>query len=304
MESFTFTIKQPATGWVNNFDPAYQDLLQPIADLLAKLDNNVNNVSYLSVADAMYKQNIDNFQKHSRTTAFWRPLVGDATLNSQRVKLLIHADSAARSGFVASWLTGKMTAVFQDAGQGLRPDFVKVHFLEDVLKFFDGVRIRVRPTKDSIDLLSFLFLEKVVFKLSPEKRKYSEYELFEIVNGFAQEIFNEDRILSYRHYDHVINFADTFDTNKMIALYQMITNTQPNEFEIKNLKLNSAVNTFSIDKNHPCSLLKLMLTREELLGLSEKNRLWSINDIFNLPHSQRYDAVIQTTNPKNYLEEQ
>jgi hypothetical protein len=79
------------------------------------------------------------------------------------LKLLIHADPGARSGFVAAWLTNKLDSVTFDVGLELCPDFVKIHKLTDYnqIKNFNGTTIRIQPQVEFIDLLCLLFLRKV-----------------------------------------------------------------------------------------------------------------------------------------------
>jgi hypothetical protein len=72
---------------------------------------------------------------------------------------------------------GTVTLVF-DNGSSIRPQFVKIHKLKDanILKNFSGTKIRIRPSIESIDLHSLLFLRKNVYEQVPEFTR-NEYSL-------------------------------------------------------------------------------------------------------------------------------
>lgn len=220
------------------------------------------------------------------------------------MNLLIHADPGARSGFIAAWLTGRLTTLAFDSGASLRPRYLKIHNLQDVniLKNFSGIKIRVRPRIDSIDLHSLLFLRKNVYEQVPEftRNEYS-LETFTKLTHFSQEILEWDSELDYSLYNIVLNFADTFDNKYMIDLYKQVNNNDPTEQMIDMLLATNDLNNISIDKNHACSILKLCLTKENELGLKEQHRFWSIVDVYNsTPSDQLYNTVSESIVPGNY----
>ena len=137
------------------------------------------------------------------------------------MNLLVHADPGARSGFLAAWLTNKLDRATFDSGLALTPRFKKIHRLitpNDILTF-DGVKIRIKPTLESIDLHSLLFLRKNVHPQIPDFTR-DEYSLdtFSKLVRFSNEIFRWDSELDYSLYDYVLHFDQTFDYEYMQML--------------------------------------------------------------------------------------
>ena len=221
-----------------------------------------------------------------------------------KISLLIHADPGARSGFVAAWLTNRLTKLAFDSGIRLAPQFSKIHVLTDVevLKNFVGTKIRVRPSIETIDLHSLLFLRKNVYTQIPEftRDEYS-LETFTKLTHFSQEIFQWDSELDYNLYDIVLDFAHTFNNDHMISLYKKVVGVNPTQNMIDMLGKTNELNTIPIDKNHACSIVKLCFAQEKKLGLKEEHRFWSIVDVYNTtPVDQLYDTVLQLIVPENY----
>jgi hypothetical protein len=218
--------------------------------------------------------------------------------------LLIHADPGARSGFLAAWLTDTLTRVSVDAGSELNPPYVKIHKLENIndIKLFNGIKIRIKPNLEYIDLITLLFLRKNVYKLIPDftRDEYS-LETFSKLTRFSNEIFHDDAELNYEVYDYVIDFKDTFNTDCMKEIYTKVTGKVADSSMIEILEKTNIVNNISIDKNHSCSIVKLVLTQENKLQLKEEHRYWSIVDIYkNTATEQRYDAVLKSIVASNY----
>ena len=225
-------------------------------------------------------------------------------LTGVNLSLLIHADPGARSGFLAAWLTNRLTKLAFDSGQTLKPPYHKIHKLDDAstIKRFSGLKIRIKPGIGTIDLLSLLFLRKNVYEQLPNftRNEYS-LETFTKVTHFSQELFRWDQELDYSLYDIVLDFADTFDNEYLINLYKQVVGTKPTHDMIDNLINTNNLNQIHMDKNHACSILKLCLTQEQKLGLKEIHRFWSIVDTYNsTPVDQLYDTVSQLIVPENY----
>lgn len=220
------------------------------------------------------------------------------------MSLLIHADPGGRSGFVAAWLTDRLSSLAFDSGTAFRPPFLKIHKLDNNhdIKNFKGTTIRIRPRLESIDLHSLLFLRKNVYKQIPDftRNEYS-LETFTKLTHFSQEILEWDKELDYSLYDIVIDFADTFDNDCMIALYKKVVGSDPTASAVDMLVRTNELNCITIDQNHACSILKLCLIQEKNLGLKEEHRFWSVVDIYNnTPVDQLYDTVSKLIVPTNY----
>jgi len=122
-------------------------------------------------------------------------MTGSATQHTGKRKLLIHADPGARGGFVAAWLTNRLSRLAFDSGAVLRPTFRKIHKLDNVndIKNFIGTKIRIRPRIDSIDLHSLLFLRKNVYLQIPNfTQDEFSLETFTKLTHFSKEIFEWD----------------------------------------------------------------------------------------------------------------
>jgi hypothetical protein len=218
--------------------------------------------------------------------------------------LLIHANPGARSGFLAAFLTDTLTRVSFDAGFELRPSYFKIHKLANIddIKLFDGIKIRIKPNLEYIDLLTLLFLRKNVYKIYPDftRDEYS-LETFSKLTRFSNAILQDDLELDYGVYDYVIDFKDTFDTDRMKEIYTKVTGKVADISMIEILEKTNIGNNISIDKNHSCSIVKLVLTQEDKLQLKEEHRKWSIVDIYkNIATDQRYDTVLKSIVANNY----
>lgn len=229
---------------------------------------------------------------------------GSAIPVTGKNNLLIHADPGGRSGFIAAWLTDRLSTLAFDSGAVLRPPYVKIHRLDNTntIKNFSGIKIRIRPNIETIDLHSLLFLRKNVYDRIPNftRDEYS-LETFTKLTHFSQEIFEWDQELDYDLYDIALDFADTFDNDHMIALYKKVCRNDPTPFMINMLIKTNELNQIPINKNHACSIVKLCLLQEQKLKLKEEHRFWSVVNVYNTtPVGQLYDTVLQSIVPENY----
>jgi hypothetical protein len=220
------------------------------------------------------------------------------------VNLLIHADPGARSGFLGAWLTSCLFKTGFDSSFENHPRFDNIHKLEDVNSIinYSGIKIRIRPSLETIDLHTFLFLHKHIYYMLPSftRDEYS-LEMFTKLSRFTHEIFKDDLELDYSLYDFVVDFADTFNENYLIDLYKKIVGKDPTEEMINCLIETNKLNKITIQKNHTCSIVKLCATQEQNLGLTEENRNWSIVDVYNTtPVDKLYDTILQYIVPDNY----
>ena len=165
------------------------------------------------------------------------------------MNLLIHADPGARSGFLAAWLTDRLTNCGFDIGATLGTRFVKIHNLEDpnsIIKH-QGIKIRIRPNLYSIDLHTLLFLRKNDYDQIPSftKNEYS-LETFTKLHHFAIEVFTQDKELNYSLYDYVVDFSDTYDQDYLIDLYKKIAGTDPTQEMINSMIKTNELNKLAI----------------------------------------------------------
>lgn len=221
-------------------------------------------------------------------------------------KRLIHADPGARSGLVGAWLANILTGKSFDVGAQDGEAFQKIHHLhmydKNIIANFDGVKIRVRPTYRRIDLHCLLFLRKNVYEQNPTftKDEYS-LETFTKLWEFAKQCFAEDRLLDYNVYDYVLNFEDTFNTEKLINLYEKVYQKSPTKAQIDALVSTNQLSNMHVDSNHSCAILKLCLDKEKELSLEESKRFWSIVDVYNTtPVNKLYNTVLEKIKPENY----
>jgi len=220
------------------------------------------------------------------------------------MNLLIHADPGARSQFLYAWITDQLYRPAFDIGSDTKIKFHKIHRLDDpnYLKTFNGVKIRITPKKYSIDLHSLLFLRKNIHVQFPDFTK-NEYclETFTKLYEFSKEIFQWDSELDHTLYDHIIDFDDTFDNDFMLEFYHMINGRKATPAMIQSLTQTNRLNRLDIDKNHASSILKLVITQEDNLGLEEKHRFWSIVDVYqNTPVDGLHDEIQRLITPENY----
>lgn len=218
--------------------------------------------------------------------------------------ILIHADPGARSGFIAAWLTDQLSRLEFDSGKTFNPQYIKIHKLYncDNIKNHRGLKIRVKPNIETIDLHSLLFLRKnVYFQIPTFTRDEYSLDTFTKLTHFSQEILKWDQELDYSLYDVVLDFADTFNNEFMIDLYKKVVGSSPTKNMIDIMIKTNKLNQISVDKNHACSILKLCLTQEHKLGLKEEHRFWSIVNVYNTtPTDQLYDTVLKLIIPENY----
>ena len=219
-------------------------------------------------------------------------------------KFLIHADPGARSSFLAAWLTDNLKDAGFDVGETTRTKFVKIHTLDDVDKLinFPGIKIRIKSDLSKLDLQLLLFLRKNVHTQIPNftRNEYS-LETFSKVYIFAKECFEHDASLNYLHYDHVIDFCDTFNLEKLTELYVKCNNCYPAMDNINHMLKNNAMNQLLIEKNHACNISAMLITTETKMNLKEKNRKWSLPEIYNtVDINDIYDTIKSKIKAENY----
>ena len=219
-------------------------------------------------------------------------------------KFLIHADPGARSSFLAAWLTDNLKDAGFDVGETTRTKFVKIHTLDDVDKLinFPGIKIRIKSDLSKLDLQLLLFLRKNVHTQIPNfTRNEFSLETFSKVYIFAKECFEHDASLNYLHYDHVIDFCDTFNLEKLEELYVKCNGCYPAVDHISCMLKNNELNQILIEKNHACNIATMLITSEANMKLKEKDRQWSLPDIYNTVNTNElYDSIQSKIKATNY----
>jgi hypothetical protein len=218
--------------------------------------------------------------------------------------LLVHADPGARSGFISAWLQDDLAKAEFDVGISSGTKFTKIHHLNNVdqIKNFSGPRVRVRPDFNKLNLHLLLLLKKNIYLQIPNfTRNEFSLETFSKMYIFAQECFEQDRALDYSLYDHVLFFQDTFDIEKLIQLYQAVNQREPSQINIDFAVKNNKLNQIDMDPNHACNIASMVLEIESTLNLQEKNRLWSLPDVYaGTDTNNLYTTIKNLITSKNY----
>ena len=229
---------------------------------------------------------------------------GHAQIGSRLNSLLVHADPGARSGFVSAWLQDKLAEAKFDVGASVNSRFTKIHTLRSINQIitFPGTRIRIRPSFDKLNLQLLLFLRKNVYVQIPNftKNEFS-LETFSKLYIFAQECFEHDSTLDHSLYNHVLFFQDTFELEKLIQLYKTVNHNEPSQIHIDHAEKNNSLNQILVDPNHACNIASMILQAESTLKLQEKNRLWSLPDVYKHTRvTDLYNTIKALITPKNY----
>jgi len=222
----------------------------------------------------------------------------------KNTKFLIHADPGARSGFLAAWLTDNLAYSGFDVGATTNLDFYKIHTLSsiDQLVNFTGIKIRIKPSFKKLNLQLLLFLRKNVYTQLPNfTRNEFSLETFSKVYIFAKNCFEQDALLNYSYYDHVIDFCDTFDVDLLSDLYVKCNDRYPTIDNINCLQKNNKLNNIWMDQNNACNIAAMLYCTEINLNLKEENRLWSVPDIYNtVMPTDLYERVQTQIQKQNY----
>jgi len=220
------------------------------------------------------------------------------------MNLLVHGDPGARPRFVGAWLSDQLDNAGFDVGTTAWPRFRCFHTLhnrQDLIDFV-GPRVRVKFTFDQLSRHLLLFLRKNVHTQLPDftRDEYS-LETFAKLYIFARECLEQEQAVDYSLYDHVIRFEDTFDIEKLKNLYQQVNGDSPGESLIQQAHKNNQLNQIDIDLNHACSIAALVLSTETQLGLLEKNRRWSVTEIYaTTQQSDLYNVIKSCIHKENY----
>jgi hypothetical protein len=225
-----------------------------------------------------------------------------------QVKLLIHADPGARSGFVGAWLQSNLNGRRFDVGEFSMhgSNYFKIHDCIDstVIKNFDGIKIRIRPSRTLLHLSMLLYLRKNVHVQHPDFSK-DEYDLETWTKVYTthKTWLEQDSRYDLSLYDYVIDFEDTYNLEKMSSLFVKVNNRPPGDLMLKQFDLNNALNYIELDPSHSCVLAALVLNKEHKMGVGEEGRAWSICDIYqDYSKDQRHQALCDRLTLNNYKE--
>jgi hypothetical protein len=220
------------------------------------------------------------------------------------LNLLISADPGARANFIAAWLNGSLEKNLFDVGAKVKSVFLKYHtdWNNTKAKNYRGKKIRIKPSFSMLDLHLYLFLIKNVYPQIPELN--SDQFSFDVTDKMiesAKEWFYHDQQIDLSFYDKVISFADTYDKDCLIELYQWFNNTVPSNTYLKILANVNKKNKINLSKNHSCRIASLILAKEHYFGLLEIDRFWSLKNIYKTTNTNDlYKTIKKLIHKNNY----
>jgi hypothetical protein len=220
------------------------------------------------------------------------------------LNLVITADPGARAHFIAAWLQNQLISGLFDVGTEIIPKFTKLHndWANEQVLILPGRKIRVQPSYHMLYLHMYLFLIKNVYPQIPTMNR--DQFSFDVANKMIEsgkEWFYHDQQIDIALYDRTMTFADTFDRNYMIDLYQWYNNSPPTEQYIQILNEINNNNQIILSKNHSCNVSAMILEKEHRLGLREIERFWSLSDIYSsVEIEQLYDTIADAIHKDNY----
>jgi hypothetical protein len=199
------------------------------------------------------------------------------------VNLLIHGHPGSRLGFVAAVLTDKLSDNLFDAGGLVHRDFRKLHqFSSEILSSFSKIKICIHTTFDMLDRHFFLFFQKNVLKIEPEKFQnlhMTHREIIEKVYYAYNADWGPDSAVTVSDlYDYNINFEQTFDVEFMSGLYFQINKKLPSNRLIEAMQTTNLANSQPIALNHGCRVAAEIIRFEHQHNFTERDRSWSLNE--------------------------
>jgi hypothetical protein len=220
--------------------------------------------------------------------------------------LLITADPGARSHFVAAWLNNKLIKPYFDVGiNSYTPTVTKIHFDYNNVqaKSFQGLKIRIRPEIEKLDLHLYLFFKKAaVHKNLAPSFQTSEYsfECYEKVYQSAMHWLDHDQQVDLSLYDQVLNFSDTYNIDLMTNLYRWYNQQSPTDEQIHVMKLTNEISLPQIQHNNACRIAASVIALEQQQGLREADRQWSVEQQFQTNDDTLYQRIVDKINPIYY----
>lgn len=215
------------------------------------------------------------------------------------MSLLICADPGARANFVAAWLQDQLQPGLFDVGAVIPAFFRKLHTdwgnLET--KIFPGKKIRIQTTYRMLDLHLYLFLKKNAYPQLPDLNKDEfSYDVTNKLIESAKEWFEHDRQIDAALYHKSFPFSHTFDTDFMIGLYHWFNRASPSRDMVDSLVSVNKHNMAHLPGNHSSRVAAMILEKENLQGLKEIERFWSLAAIYesndrNTIYKTIWDAI-------------
>lgn len=176
--------------------------------------------------------------------------------------LLVLAEPGARAGFVGNWLMGTLKESHYDVGIELgHTHFLKKHYnganQDEFTGIIDGYySIAVISDFDKLDLLLKLYYDKCI-------SDNSTTDINEVLVGLlsaAERYIANARKLDRAMFDDTIKFSDTFNQERLNEIYYKFNKSYPTKAQIKIAEETNRINTIDLDDNHPCSVIKELLT--------------------------------------------
>ena len=84
-------------------------------------------------------------------------------------------------------------------------------------------------------------------------------------------------------------------------MYEKINGVAPSQTDIDQAMRNNIMNQIELDINHACSIAAMILETESKLNLKEKNRLWSLPELYNtVDQNDLYNVIESKICKDNY----
>lgn len=172
--------------------------------------------------------------------------------------LLVLAEPGARCGFIGNWLFGSLKQAHYDVGESLGTyNFTKKHYDGDGEFLFTDVdrhyyAVAIVSDIDSLDLLLKLFYDKCIYG----DAAIDMNEVLVILLSTAERYMENAKNLDTSQFDDVITFSDTFNQERLNEIYYKFNDRLPTAQEIKIAEETNKINTFELDEDHPCTVIK------------------------------------------------
>jgi len=206
------------------------------------------------------------------------------------VNLLVHGHPGSRLGFVVAVLSDKLLDNLFDVGDLVRQDFCKLHrFNPQILSSFSDTKICIHTTFAMLDRHFFLFFQKNVLKIEPEKfqnRHMTDREIIDKMYYAFNSDWSPDAAVTVDNcYDYHIDFEQTFSIESMCDLYFQVNKKSPSSSLIDAIQTTNQINSQPMALNHGCRIAAEIIKFEHQNNFTERDRSWQLNEICSFTDS-------------------